>query len=284
MAGLSGLITTAQSLFGAKGSDSSVNGSSDFFNILNKNWTFSRDFFIENIKLNNSSSFESIKKAYDRDNKKCPFEDFKAFEEVLKLSILGIDTSDYTFEPIQEFIGGTWYYTTGRPNMKKFTIEIRDYGEGTLYSMFIASMIALRNKFPDDQKWVIKIGLGDTTRQNLKSATTSSINGLINKTSAQVGKFLALEVESGINSVFGLAKKNTPFPGVGSLSENINSAFSNNSIASGVKNSAGNSDAVIRQAISTKSAILDSVSSLRLNHQGTDEILTFSVTFIYYNQ
>lgn len=273
MAGLSSLINLGESYLFGNNSSNNTGNSSDIQKALLTPWTFSRDFSIKSFKLNTSKSVGILSNKLQSDKSKL-IDNTGELSDVVKFGILSIDTSDYNYEQLQEYIGGTWRYTTGRPNLRKLTVEFRDSYNGSVYHMFNQAMILLRNAYPDDQKWSINISVQDINALgddvNITSAS-NLINGLANSAGLAVSKL----AQQGINKLSSITKLGVPFPGVNSITT------TGSSLVQGMRNNADSGNSYV---VTTDTAILDSISSMRLTHSGTDELLTFSATFIYYNQ
>jgi hypothetical protein len=77
--------------------------------------------------------------------------------ELINTSVLSIETATITETPIEEWIGGQWVYTHGRPEMRQITFTFRDSSNSWLYRNFNMAKNTLRNSFPDEQKWTLQV-------------------------------------------------------------------------------------------------------------------------------
>jgi hypothetical protein len=57
-------------------------------------------------------------------------------QPMLNLALTSCSTPALAVSPMENYLGGKWFYTNGRPEMAKITLTFRDYGHMTLYKMF----------------------------------------------------------------------------------------------------------------------------------------------------
>ena len=101
---------------------------------------------------------------------------------LLQYSVSNIETATITHTPIEEWIGGKWVYTTGRPEMRQITFTFRDTSEAWLYRNFNTAYNANRNEYPDSQHWTIKVWVyGASTTSLTLGRMTSDKENAINK-------------------------------------------------------------------------------------------------------
>ncbi|ANH51123.1 hypothetical protein PC5_00001 [Campylobacter phage PC5] len=75
----------------------------------------------------------------------------------MDILIQRVSIDPISFAEINEWIGSSWVYTQGRHELQQLTITFRDSDGGFLYSAFKKLAGHLKDQYPDDQMWTIKI-------------------------------------------------------------------------------------------------------------------------------
>lgn len=156
----SGIVSKVGELFG--GDKKPKTSTKDSFGtatdtILGTDWGHASLFQIKELKLKKAITLDNI------------FNNPSSLH-LLNASIQNIETATITETPIEEWIGGQWVYTHGRPEMRQITFTFRDASNSWLYRNLNAVKNAVRNMYPDDQKWAIRVDThGDIVAGNANS-------------------------------------------------------------------------------------------------------------------
>lgn len=92
-------------------------------------------------------------------------------KDIINTALLNATTANITSQPIEEWIGGAWVYTNGRPELLQLELTFRDNENMEIYRSFTRLYKLLRNKFPDEIKWSIHL-LSTTTEVNNQGKET----------------------------------------------------------------------------------------------------------------
>lgn len=132
---------------------------SDNFGILNISWGSPSSFTIQQLTPVNTDIIN---------NKDCLWYDRLFVKDIglLNLSMLSMTIPHLTSQPIEEWVGGTWSYTTGRPEMRQIDITFRDTADGLLWKNFAYMHRVMIDQYPDDTKWNIIISVNSLERDN----------------------------------------------------------------------------------------------------------------------
>lgn len=71
--------------------------------------------------------------------------------------IKSVNIDNLNFSEIREWIGSSWTYTPGNHELQQLEIELRDINGGALYSNWKAAMYKLKERYPEEQQWTIRI-------------------------------------------------------------------------------------------------------------------------------
>lgn len=71
--------------------------------------------------------------------------------------IKSVNIDNLNFSEIREWIGSSWTYTPGNHELQQIEIEMRDINGGVLYSNWKAAMYKLKERYPEEQQWTIRI-------------------------------------------------------------------------------------------------------------------------------
>lgn len=146
---LTSMVKGAIDAYGAKSGGSAEDvqqaNKTILYNIKTTEWGYQSLFQIESMYMKDSTSKLHL------------FEDKVALNSVINGSILNIETATITHAPIEEWIGGQWVYTTGRPELRQITFTFRETASAWLYRNFNTAYNASRNAYPDDQKWTLSV-------------------------------------------------------------------------------------------------------------------------------
>jgi hypothetical protein len=134
--------------------------------IYSTDWTMSHLFSIEALYLANPIS-NSPSVHFGNPSS------FASNFDIINAAIQEVTLPQVSFQPIQEFVGGEWIYTTGRPEIKQLTFTFRDYANGSLYSDFLRLSQFLKNKFPEEQYW--KITINSRSKKEYMNGLNSSM-------------------------------------------------------------------------------------------------------------
>lgn len=95
------------------------------------------------------------------------------------VTIKAVEVSTITFSEIRSWIGGTWAYTPGTHELQQVDITIRDRNGGQIYANFVAMMKDLRQRYPANQQWTLKIRKFPSSIYNHLSGGDSNSKGNI---------------------------------------------------------------------------------------------------------
>lgn len=138
----------------------------------------------------------------------------------MNILISKIDIQDKRFADMHTYIGSKWYYSLGKSEMGLITFTFYDLNGGFLYSTFSTLIEMLKDLYPDDQKWTIKIKKRTINEYRnyinpMEQASYSSgINYVLNTNCAvmkQVGA-LSLDQDSNSLSKFLISFDYDPYP------------------------------------------------------------------------
>lgn len=95
----------------------------------------------------------------------------------MKTALIDFNISELQNTDIEEWVNYKWYYTTGRPNINRITLNFRDLDNSMLYTYFKEAWWRLKDKLPEQQRWNISIlSKNDTAFYNSKSKLTDINN------------------------------------------------------------------------------------------------------------
>lgn len=96
--------------------------------------------------------------------------------------IKSVNIDSLNFSEVREWIGSSWTYTPGNHELQQIEIEMRDINGGVLYSNWIAAMYLLKNRYPEEQQWTIRIAkLNTASFRHLDGASIQENNMLYTK-------------------------------------------------------------------------------------------------------
>lgn len=72
------------------------------------------------------------------------------FGEDTNLSIIGVQTPDFTNDPIEAFIANRWVIHNGKDALYRFSMTFRDYDQMSLYRRFMKIYNSTKENFFDD--------------------------------------------------------------------------------------------------------------------------------------
>ena len=153
------------SFMGNKATSSSNSSMEQVDNAYRVEWAYPSQFQIMYLHMVHSANNKNNKKHYFNDNSMLP---------LLNASILNVETATVNHSPLDEWIGGQWVYTTGRPELRQITFTFRETSNAWLYRNFNTAYNANRNAFPDNQKWNINLFIHGVENKNDKSRFSSS--------------------------------------------------------------------------------------------------------------
>lgn len=116
----------------------------------------------------------------------------------INLNIVGVQTPDFTSEPIEVFIANKWVIANGKDNVYKFSMTFRDQDQFLLYKTFLVFFKESKNRYFDDVKMTVVVkkdadwaGQGEVTFLKLEDSLIESVSNLDLKTDsdAQVAEF-----------------------------------------------------------------------------------------------
>lgn len=120
--------------------------------IYNTSWASPAFFKLSVLRLNSTSLPATI---YENsvfgvnNNAKTPLD----INELLGVSIVSINTPNISSQPIHEWVGGTWVYTNGRPEMRQIDITFKDTDKFMFWKSFTNVYNNLTNRYPNECKW-----------------------------------------------------------------------------------------------------------------------------------
>lgn len=71
--------------------------------------------------------------------------------------VKSVNIDSLNFSEIREWMGSSWTYTPGNHELQQVEIEMRDINGGVLYSNWKALLYKLKNRYPEEQQWTIRI-------------------------------------------------------------------------------------------------------------------------------
>lgn len=71
--------------------------------------------------------------------------------------VKSVSINEISFSDLREWIGQGWVNSTGRHELQQVTITLRDSNGGALYAKFFGLLAVLKDSYPNDQLWTIKI-------------------------------------------------------------------------------------------------------------------------------
>jgi hypothetical protein len=153
------------------------NSKIDSYNILGINWGSPSNFTIDKLTPVNKKMI---------DNKLCLWHTDSLNTDLVlfDLSMLSITTPHLTSQPIEEWVAGTWSYTTGRPEIRQIDITFRDTADGLLWKNFAYMHRVMMNQYPNDAKWDISIIVNSLELDNKQDTTGHRMGELVNTTQA----------------------------------------------------------------------------------------------------
>jgi hypothetical protein len=146
--------------------------------IYNVNWGTPTNFRLRAINLVNSNS--SLTDS-------CIFKDATTFSTnwvFINTAILGISTPSVSSQPIEEWIGGSWSYSNGRPELRQIDMTFRDTADGLLWKNFIYLYDFLKNAYPNDAKWHIVLESLSLEHVNRGAIIGNNVGTLIDTSTA----------------------------------------------------------------------------------------------------
>lgn len=107
----------------------------------------------------------------------------------IDIFIQRVSIEPISFAEINEWIGSSWSYTQGRHELQQATITFRDSDGGFLYSAFRKLTGHLKDQYPDDQMWLLKV------RKRTLRESRNNINQSIQNDEFQKGGHVVLDTQ-----------------------------------------------------------------------------------------
>ncbi len=107
----------------------------------------------------------------------------------IDIFIQRVSIEPISFAEINEWIGSSWSYTQGRHELQQATITFRDSDGGFLYSAFRKLTGHLKDQYPDDQMWLLKV------RKRTLRESRNNINQSIQNDEFKKGGHVVLDTQ-----------------------------------------------------------------------------------------
>jgi hypothetical protein len=96
-------------------------------------------------------------------------------QNMLNLALTSCSTPALSVAPMENYLGGKWFYTNGRPEMAKITLTFRDYNHMTLYKMFTKIFEFSISTYASDLFMTLHISTDRSEGDTLKFMTFNSM-------------------------------------------------------------------------------------------------------------
>ena len=116
-------------------------------NIRNTNWAKINNFEVDITFLNSK-----LLKAFGIPASELP--------DILKTCLVSVDTTGFTNQPIEEFIGYKWTFNNTRDELYRFSMTFRDFDDMVLYKAFVKMYRRTKGLYPAESKINIKVSTG----------------------------------------------------------------------------------------------------------------------------
>jgi hypothetical protein len=118
--------------------------------ITKVNWGSPSNFWLTELHLKNIPSS-------DKFNQDCILTSRTYNSGFINTALLSISTPNVSSQPIEEWIGGSWHYTNGRPELRQIDITFRDTADGLLWKNFVYLYDFLANEYPNNAMWNLSL-------------------------------------------------------------------------------------------------------------------------------